>query len=302
MDAGGERVVLGAFVMNALLAGANSVGIRFSNRELDPLWGAGLRFALAAILMWALMAALRLELPRGRGLAGAALFGVLNFAAGFALAYLALVELHAGFGQILLALVPLATLLLAVAWRQEHLRAAAVAGTLLALAGVSVMSRTSLQESVPLLSVVAALASAFCFAQGAVLVRRFPPLHPVTMNAIGMAIGAAGLIVLSLPAGESFVLPGRAETWAALGYLVVVGSAVVFLLYVFVLGHWAASRTAYVFVLIPFVTVALSAWLDDEPVGAGLVLGGALVLAGVYVGALREARDATVPAESPPEP
>jgi hypothetical protein len=31
MDAGGERVVLGAFVMNALLAGANSVGIRFSN-------------------------------------------------------------------------------------------------------------------------------------------------------------------------------------------------------------------------------------------------------------------------------
>jgi drug/metabolite transporter (DMT)-like permease len=62
--------------------------------------------------MWAL----RLELPRGRGLVGAVVFGVLNFAAGFALAYLALVELHAGFGQILLALVPLATLLLAVAW------------------------------------------------------------------------------------------------------------------------------------------------------------------------------------------
>jgi drug/metabolite transporter (DMT)-like permease len=57
-----------------------------------------------------------------------------------------------------------------------------------------------------------------------------------------------------------------------------------------VLERWSASRTAYVFVLIPFVTVVLSAWLDDEPIGTGLVFGGALVLAGVYVGALGPAR------------
>jgi drug/metabolite transporter (DMT)-like permease len=43
-------------------------------------------------------------------------------------------------------------------------------------------------------------------------------------------------------------------------------------------------------VIIPFVTVVLSAWLDNEPVGVALVLGGLLVLAGVYVGALRAAR------------
>jgi drug/metabolite transporter (DMT)-like permease len=42
-----------------------------------------------------------------------------------------------------------------------------------------------------------------------------------------------------------------------------------------------------VFVLIPFVTVPLSAWLDQEPIGVGLVFGGMLVLAGVYIGALR---------------
>jgi drug/metabolite transporter (DMT)-like permease len=64
----------------------------------------------------------------------------------------------------------------------------------------------------------------------------------------------------------------------------------VFLLYLVVLRHWAASRAAYGFVLIPLVTVGLSVWLDDEPVGAGLVLGGLLVVAGVYVGALRPAR------------
>jgi drug/metabolite transporter (DMT)-like permease len=53
-----------------------------------------------------------------------------------------------------------------------------------------------------------------------------------------------------------------------------------------VLRYWAASRAAYGFVLIPFVTVVLSAWLDNEPLGLGLLVGGLLVLAGVYVGAL----------------
>lgn len=287
MRAGGEGVVFAAFALSALLAGGNAVGIRFSNRELDPLWGAGLRFSLAAAVLVALMGVLRLELPRGRALSGALLYGVFNFAGAFALAYYALVEVQAGFGQILLALVPLATLLLAVLERQERLRAAAVAGCLVALFGVALMSRAPLRESVPLLSVLAALASAFCFAQAAVLVRRFPTVHPVTLNALGMATGAGILVSGSVVAGDAIVLPERTSTWAALGYLVAVGSVVVFMLYVFVLRHWAASRAAYMFVLVPFVTVVLSAWLDDEPVGVGLLFGGLLVVAGVYVGALR---------------
>ena len=293
MAANRERMVLAAFIAFAVLAGGNAVGIRFTNRELAPLWGAGLRFSLAAALLLVVMAVLRSARPRGRALAGALLYGVFNFAGAFALAYYGFVRVHAGLGQTLLALVPLATLLLAVAWRQERLRAAAVAGTLLALAGIAVMSRAPLREAVPLLSLLALVGSALCFAQAAVLVRRFPRLHPVVMNAVGMAAAAVLLVAGSVVAGESIVLPRRAVTWAALGYLVLVGSVAVFLLYLVVLRHWAASRAAYGFVLIPLVTVGLSVWLDDEPVGAGLVLGGLLVLAGVYVGALR-------PAPAPP--
>jgi len=289
MSADGDRVALAALAGNGLLAGGNAVAIRYSNRELAPLWGASLRFALAAALLLAAMAVLRLRFPRGRAMAGAVLFGAFNFGGGFALIYVALVELHAGFGQILLALVPLATLLVAVLEREERFRVAAVVGAVVALAGIAVMSRTSLR-ALPLLPVMAAVGSALCFAQAAVLVRRFPPVHPVTMNAVGMATGAALLVVASVLAAESIELPRRDATWAALAYVVVVGSVVVFLLYLVVLHRWAASRAAYLFVLIPFVTVALSAWLDDEPVDATLVLGGLLVLAGVYVGALRPQR------------
>ena len=293
-------MVLAAFAVSSVLAGGNAVGIRFSNRELDPLWGAALRFALAAAVLLAVMAALRLELPRGRALAGAVLFGLLNFGGAFALAYYALVELHAGFGQIVLALVPLATLLLAVAWRQERLRGTAIAGILLATTGIALMSRAPLREAVPLVSLLAALGSALLFAQAALLVRRFPAVHPVTINAVGMASGAALLVAGSALAGESLDVPRGGETWLAIVYLVVVGSVVVFLLYVFVLRYWPASRATYTFVLIPFVTVLLSTWLDDEPVGTGLVLGGLLVLAGVYYGALRQTPGLAPASESVP--
>jgi drug/metabolite transporter (DMT)-like permease len=290
-----DRATLAAFVAGSVLAGGNGVAIRFSNRELDWLWGAGLRFLLAALLMLALMAALRVAWPRGRALGGAVVFGLLQFAATFALAYYALVELHAGFGQILLALVPLLTLFLAIAQRQERFRPAALGGALLALAGIVVMSSAALEGSRPLLSLLAALASALCFAQAAVLVRWLPPVPPVAMNAVGMTAAAIALVLAAVAAGDTIELPDSSETWAAVLYIATFGSVAVFLLYLYVLHRWVASRAAYSFVVIPIVTVVLSAWLDDEPVGIGLVLGGALVLAGIHVGALRRQEGAQAP-------
>jgi len=99
-----ERVALASFVGNAVLAGGSAVAIRFSNRELAPLRGAGLRFSLAAALLVAVTVVLRLALPRGRALTGALLYGLCNFGGGFALAYYGFVRAHAGLGQTLLAL------------------------------------------------------------------------------------------------------------------------------------------------------------------------------------------------------
>jgi drug/metabolite transporter (DMT)-like permease len=243
---------------------------------------------------------LKLALPRGRALAGVVLFGLFQFAGAFGLYHVALVQLHAGLGQTLLALVPLATLLLAVLHGQERLRAAALVGTLVGLVGVGVISRDSLRGSVTVTSLLAVLGSILCFAEAAVLVRRFPRVHPVAMNAEAMAVGAAVLVGASTLVGEPHVVPQRTATWVALGYVAALGSVVVFLLHVFVLQHWIASRAAYVMVVIPFVTLLLSAWLDNEPLRAGLVFGGLLVLTGVYIGALRPARPSPGPPATAP--
>jgi drug/metabolite transporter (DMT)-like permease len=281
-----EGRALAAFVTGTVLAGGNAVGVRVSNRELDPLWGAGLRFLLAAALLGAVMAVMRLALPRGRALVGVLVYGSLIFGGAFSLTYYALVRIHAGLGQTLLALVPLATLLLAVLQRQEPMRRAAVVGTLVSIAGIGVISGVE-SDSVPVFSLLAVLGAVLCFAEATVLVRYFPPVHAVTANALGMAVGAAVLVVLSVVLGESIVLPERGATSLALAYMVVLGSGPVFVLYVIVVRLWSASRAAYTFVLIPLVAVLLSAWIDDEPIGASLVLGGLLVLSGVYIGALR---------------
>jgi len=137
-----DGTALAAFIVGTVLAGGNAVGVRVSNRELDPLWGAGLRFLLAACLLGAFMAVMRLTLPRSRALLGVLLYGTLIFGGAFSFAYYALVRIHAGLGQTLLALVPLATLLLAVLQRQERLRLAAAVGTLLSIAGPSLACRT----------------------------------------------------------------------------------------------------------------------------------------------------------------
>jgi drug/metabolite transporter (DMT)-like permease len=71
---------------------------------------------------------------------------------------------------------------------------------------------------------------------------------------------------------------------------VVAGSLGVFWLYVLVVRRWTASAASYQLVLVPLVTVLVSAWLQDEPVTPSFAAGSVLVLAGVYVGALRRPR------------
>lgn len=285
---GPDGRILTYFLLGSLLAGVNPVAIRVSNRELDPLWGAGLRFGGAALLLCGVMALMKLPFPRGRALLGTMVYGVLTFGLAFSLGYYALVRVHAGLAQAVLAVIPLATLLLAVTQGQERLRREAIVGALLALAGIAILVRAPLSEGVPVASFLALLGCALAVAQATVAVRWMPTVHPVSMNAIGMGVGASLQFVASFIAQEHLSLPQNGSTWLALGYMTALGSVVVYILYVAVLGKWDASRAAYSFVVIPLVTVGLSMWLDDEPLRLGLIAGGLMILAGVYVGALRK--------------
>ena len=71
-----------------------------------------------------------------------------------------------------------------------------------------------------------------------------------------------------------------------MAYLIGPGSIGVFMLALYVLARWTASATSYAFLLFPLVAIALGAVLLGEPVQPSFLLGGAVVLVGVYVGAI----------------
>jgi drug/metabolite transporter (DMT)-like permease len=287
---GPDPRTLPAFLALVTFAGGNAVAIRYISCdacELDPFWSAATRFLLASVIFAVIARALRAGLPRGRALLGAVLYGALQFGAGFGLVYWGLVHAPAGLGQVLLASVPLLTFGLALAHRQERFRWDGLVGAALAFVGIAVVFNTGTDAGVPLTSMLAILGGAVCWAEALIMVKGSPPVHPAAMNAIGMGVGTAILLVLTVIFDEAYVVPEAGSTWAAQAYLVIAGSIGVFWLYLFVLSRWTASAASYQLVLIPLVTVALSAWLQDESITWAFGTGSILVLVGVYFGALR---------------
>jgi drug/metabolite transporter (DMT)-like permease len=294
-----DRSTFIAFVLLVLFAGGNAVAIRLSNFGLPPLWGAATRSIGAALVFWAIVLLRRIALPRGRALIGAMLYGTLIPGLGYALLYWGLVRVPAGLGSTLLALVPLMTLFFAWAHGLEELRWRAVAGALIAIAGVLLGLNGGLGGVVHLPSVLAMVVNTALLAEASVVLKLFPKSHPLAANAVAFATGAPIPVIASRLAGEQWTLPATARTWAAFAYLVLFGSVLVFYLYLHVLSHWTASATSYSFLLIPVATVIVAALLLGEAITALFVVGAALVLAGVWVGAMQspaEAVELTCPA------
>jgi len=111
---------LAAFAGTVVLGSANIVAVRFSNRELEPLWGAGVRFVIASSVLCTIGLVTRRPFPRGISLRGAVSFGLFAFTGAYALFYLGAVRVSAGTVGVIMALVPLLTLLLAAAQRIER--------------------------------------------------------------------------------------------------------------------------------------------------------------------------------------
>jgi drug/metabolite transporter (DMT)-like permease len=269
-----------------LIGGSNFVAVRFSNAELAPYWGAALRFLPAGLLFLAATWLWRIRLPRGSSLRAAAIYGVLNFGASYAFAYYGLVDAPAGTAAVTFATVPLFTLALVALHGQEPFRARGLVGALIALSGIALVFREQLSTDVPLPALLAILASAAVAAEAGVVAKGMPRMHPIATNAVGMLVGGALLLALSLITDEQRPLPRAPETWATLVYLCLVGSIGLFALFLAMLRRWTASASSYSIVVMPLVAIALGAVIRAETITAMFLVGGLLVAIGVYVGAL----------------
>jgi drug/metabolite transporter (DMT)-like permease len=274
----------------------NFVSVKFSNAELPPLFGAAVRFGAAALLFLAIARARKLPLPTGRALTGSAVYGILNFGVGYAFLYLALTRLQIGITSVIMALVPLLALTFAVLHGQERFTLRGILGGLLALTGIALLFLRSLGGETPPVYLLAVFLAACSAAESSVVVKSFPRSHPVTTNAIGMGVAATLLFAGSFGLNEQWLLPRSPRTWLVLVWLVVVGSVGLFGLFVFVIKRWTASASTYALTLMPVVAVMTGSLFAGERITAKIIGGGALVMLGVYVGALSMKREPVEPA------
>jgi len=292
-----ERSVVIAFFLFVLVGGGASVAIRMTYAELAPFWAGTSRFALAALVFWALVFFRKLPVPKGRALLGALLFGTLTVGLAFILIGWGLVATPASRYQILMATVPLLTVFLASLHGIEAITRRGLFGSLLAVAGITFTVGGASTSDISLPHIAAIIIAAVFIAEGGVLIKKFPPNPPVVTNAIGMTVGAIILGIASLVSGEAWNIPTQTNTWLAFIYLVVFVTVVAFLLYMFVLSKWSASGTSYGFVMVPLVTIVVASTLAGEEITFNFLVGAGLVLAGVLVGALLPSKTKPAPVE-----
>jgi len=282
-----DRLGITIFFLTALLGGGTSVAVRFSNVELAPFWGATIRFAASGLIFWLILLLRRIPIPKQRDSLVLLLTGFFAVGVSFALLYFAFVEIPASLGSVIISLGPLMTFFLAIAHGLERFRWQSLLGGLIAIVGIAIAVRAQTGADAPVLSILALIAGSAIAAEGNIIMKLYSPKsNPIATNALTITSGLILLVILSFVFDETHNTPSLPATWIAIAYSVIPGSVMVFYMFVWLLGRWSASATHYVVMLFPIVATVAGSLLAGEKVTHTFILGGALVIVGVYIGAL----------------
>lgn len=273
--------------------GSTYLAIRVVVDSAPPLLSMGARFLAAAgilaLLLRVRLGAGALGLPP-RQAASAALVGALLLLCGNGGVALAEQSVPSGLAALLVATTPLWLVLLRTG-AGDRPRPLSLLGTTLGFVGIAVLARPGSTDAggdaheVELWATLLVVGAAAVWAVGSFASGRLPmPANPFVATTWEMGAGGALLVLGGLVRGEGADLDLSAvepRAWAALAYLVVVGSVVGFSAYVWLLHNAPLPLVATYAYVNPAVAVVLGALLLSEPVTAAVLLGGAVVVVGV---------------------
>lgn len=276
-----------ALTLVYVLWGSTYLAIRVVVQTMPPFLSAGARFITAGLLLAGLVvwrfgpSALRVTRAQ---LGSAVLVGLLLVLGGNGLVVLGETWVPSGLAALLIAAVPVWLVVLRAA-TGDRPPVRTVAGVLLGLAGLAVLTSPAFGGEVRPAGVLLVLTASVLWALGSFSSSKLAlPANPFAGSAYQMLAGGTGGVLTGLARGEQHALsPSEFSTasWLALGYLVVFGSLVAFTSYVWLLGSAPLSLVATYAYVNPVVAVALGSLILDEPLTWPIVTGGAIVVAGV---------------------
>lgn len=249
-----------------------------------------LRFSIAGAALLTLVPVFRIKLgtttPRERLVWGTnALF---TFCLSYSILYWAEQWVPSGLAAVLFATFPLLVAVFAhFLLPGERLTPVAGVGIVVGFLGVAVIFsedfNSLLGPQVAFAAAVALLCPLFS-AIGSVLVKKWGSgIHPLSTAAVPMLLcGAIMGPIAWLTEADRGVTFDRTSVLALL-YLSLIGSAVPFTIYFWLLKRLPATQLSLINYAVPVVAVIVGAVLLDEPVTLRVLLGTALVIAGVAV-------------------
>jgi drug/metabolite transporter (DMT)-like permease len=266
--------------------GSTWLAIKVGLRDLPPIGFAGVRFAIAAVVLFGVIAVRRIRLPWARRDWRLLVYtGFLTITVNYAFVFWGEQYMSSGLAALLNATIPLFGLPLAHRYLEsEPLTARKVVGVLLGVLGVLVVFGAELSGG-PLAFwagagiVVASLSGA----QASVLMKaRGAHLDPAVTAGVQMAAGCVPLLLGGMVLeGSPWALRWTPAAVASLAYLSLVGSVIAFLTYYWLIRHTEVTRVLLIPLVTPLVAVLLGTVFLGEALGWGTALGGGAIIAGV---------------------
>jgi drug/metabolite transporter (DMT)-like permease len=268
--------------------GTTWAAITVSLRGIPPFTGVALRFVIAAVLLLIYTRLMGIPLtpanPRERRLRVA--HALLSFCASYGIVFWAEQWVPSGLASVLFATYPLLVAILAhFLLPQERMTLPVLAGTIVGFSGIAVI----FSEDFDVLggSTVAVASAVMLIAPlvGAVVsvsVKRWGEgIHPVPFNAVAMAGASVVMSIVAIAAEHDRPVSFDAGPVAAIFYMAIVGTAVTFPLYFWLLNHMQARQVALIGYGTPVVAVFLGTVFMNEPLTVQTLVGSVLVVVGV---------------------
>ena len=291
----------GLMLLGTFFWAANIIAGKFALQSVSALTLAQARVTGAAVIFlaaWALSRnrpRLQLTIQDWAYLFVTALFGItlnqLFFIGGIGRTSAA----HAG---LIIALGPVMVLILSCAMQLEALTVLKSLGAAVSLAGVGVLTTGRAQGGNPstLTGDVITLMGTAVFAYYTILLKKVATRYDaLSLNTLLFSMGAVLMLPFTardLVRTHWTALPPQA--WWGIAFMVTLGSVVAYSIYAFALTELTATRVAAFNYLQPVIAAALGVWLLSEALTMHVIMGGVLILLGVYL-AEREGRESTPP-------
>jgi drug/metabolite transporter (DMT)-like permease len=274
--------------------GSTYLALRVLVETIPPLISTGSRFLLAGTLMLGVLALRRrtIRITRAEALSSVLVGSLLMGAV--ATVATAEQDVPSNLAALLVACVPLWVLLLR-RLGGEHIAPRLVLAVIVGFAGVGLLLQPGGQTGgAPFLSLLLVVCSTPAWATGSYLSRRVSlPSDPLVSVGWQMVLGGSVVSLAGVVAGEPWhvdVSGFSTESIAAWFYLALIGSALAFTAYAWLLQNAPISRVATYAYVNPVVAIALGWLILDEAVTGITIAGAAVIVLAVAIVVRGEAR------------